>query len=134
MPSQSAITTTAQSSAHALAAGKHLIVEKPLVFTPEEARPLVKQAEKTGLVALVGYMKLFDPGYEIGLERIAAIGKPKSIHVHDFAGRFDRYQQLYTRHRIADQPSEALPATVLRSTDASRLRWVQTIVAIAIST
>jgi predicted dehydrogenase len=71
----------------ALAAGKHLIVEKPLVFTPAEARPLVKQAEKTGLVALVGYMKLFDPGYEVGLERVAAIGKPKSIHVHDFAGR-----------------------------------------------
>jgi predicted dehydrogenase len=94
----------------ALAAGKHLIVEKPLVFTPEEARPLVKQAEKTGLVALVGYMKLFDPGYEIGLERIAAIGKPKSIHVHDFAGRFDRYQQLYTRHRVVDAPSEVFAA------------------------
>jgi predicted dehydrogenase len=96
--------------ADALAAGKHLIVEKPLVFTPEEARPLVEQAEKTGLVALVGYMKLYDPGYEIGVERIAAIGKPKSIHVHDFAGRFDRYQQLYTRHRVADSPSEVLAA------------------------
>ncbi len=39
----------------ALAAGKHVLVEKPLAFTPEEARPLVEQAEASGLVAMVGF-------------------------------------------------------------------------------
>jgi predicted dehydrogenase len=95
----------------ALAAGKHVIVEKPLAFTPEEAQPLVEQAERSGQVAMVGYMKLYDPGYEIGLERIGAIGTPKSIHVHDFAGRFDRYQQLYTQHRAGVDPSKLLAAS-----------------------
>ncbi|WP_254019807.1 Gfo/Idh/MocA family protein, partial [Mesorhizobium escarrei] len=94
----------------AIRAGKHLIVEKPLAFTPQEARPLVEQAERSGLVALVGYMKFYDPGYEIGLERIAAIGRPKSIHVHDFAGRFDRYGKLYTQTRIADVSADLLAA------------------------
>src|SRR5690242_4870376 len=42
--------------ADALRAGKHVVVEKPLAFTPEEARPLVAEAERRGLVALVGYM------------------------------------------------------------------------------
>jgi predicted dehydrogenase len=88
--------------ADVIAAGKHVIVEKPLAFTPDEARPLVAEAERRGIVALVGYMKFYDPGYEIGLERIAAIGRPKSIHVHDFAGRFDRYGKLYTQAKIAD--------------------------------
>lgn len=92
----------------AIRAGKHLIVEKPLAFTPEEARPLVAMAEKSGLAALVGYMKLYDPGYEIGLERIAAIGRPKSIQVHDFAGRFDRYGKLYDLYKIADVPPGVL--------------------------
>jgi len=96
--------------ADAIQAGKHLIVEKPLAFTPEEARPLVQEAEKRGLVALVGYMKFYDPGYELGLERIAAIGRPKSIHVHDFAGRFDRYGKLYTHAKIADVPEAVLVA------------------------
>ena len=96
--------------ADAIRAGKHLIVEKPLAFTPQEARPLVEQAERSGLVALVGYMKFYDPGYETGLERIAAIGRPKSIHVHDFAGRFDRYGKLYTQSRIADVPADVLSA------------------------
>jgi hypothetical protein len=44
------------------------------------------------------------------LERIAAIGRPKSIHVHDFAGRFDRYGQLYTQTRITDVPADVLTA------------------------
>ena len=92
----------------ALAAGKHVLVEKPLAFTPEEARPLVEQAEASGLVAMVGYMKLYDPGYEIGLSRIAKIGKPRAIRVHDFAGRFDRYGTLYTQHRASDIPADVM--------------------------
>lgn len=108
--------------ADAIRAGKHLIVEKPLAFTPQEARPLVEQAERSGLVALVGYMKFYDPGYETGLERIAAIGRPKSIHVHDFAGRFDRYGQLYTQTRVTDVPADVLAAgreTVARRIEAA---------------
>ena len=96
--------------ADAIGAGKHLIVEKPLAFTPEEALPLVKEAERSGLVALVGYMKFYDPGYEIGIQRIEAIGRPKSIHVHDFAGRFDRYGKLYTQTRVADVSADVLAA------------------------
>ena len=92
----------------ALAAGKHVLVEKPLAFTPEEARPLVEKAEASGLVAMVGYMKLYDPGYEIGLKKIAAIGKPRSIQIHDFAGRFDRYGALYTQHRASDVPADVM--------------------------
>lgn len=94
----------------ALDAGKHFIVEKPLAFTAEEARPLVVAAAASGLTAMVGYMKLYDPGYRLGLERIAAIGRPKMIQVHDFAGRFDRYQQLYTQVRGKDVDPAVLKA------------------------
>jgi predicted dehydrogenase len=93
-----------------IAAGKHFIVEKPLAFTPAEAEPLVLAAAAKGLVALIGYMKLYDPGYRLGLEKIAAIGRPKMIHIHDFAGRFDRYQQLYTQIRGVDVDPALLQA------------------------
>ncbi|RFZ82529.1 gfo/Idh/MocA family oxidoreductase [Shinella sp. WSJ-2] len=95
----------------AIKAGKHFIVEKPLAFTAEEARPLVKAANESGLVGLVGYMKLYDPGYRLGLEKIGQIGRPKMIQVHDFAGRFDRYQQLYTQVRGKDGDIELIKAT-----------------------
>lgn len=94
----------------AIEAGKHFIVEKPLAFTAQEARPLVAAATASGLTALVGYMKLYDPGYRLALEKIAAIGRPKMIQVHDFAGRFDRYQQLYTQVRGKDVDAAVIKA------------------------
>lgn len=94
----------AEIAADAIAAGKHMIVEKPLAFTPDEARSIVEAAETSGCVAMVGYMKLFDPGYEFGVQRIAAIGRPVSIRVHDFAGRLDRYGELYTQFHADDLP------------------------------
>lgn len=93
----------------AIAAGKHFIVEKPLGFTPQEARPLVGKLQASGLVGMVGYMKLHDTGYRAGLEQIARIGRPKTIHLHNLAGRFDRYQQLYTQVR-GDDVDQALLA------------------------
>jgi predicted dehydrogenase len=96
--------------ADAIAAGKHVLVEKPLAFTAAEAAPLVAAADAKGVVAMVGYMKLYDPGFEIGLEHIRRAGKPWAIHVHDFAGRFDRYPALYTQHKGRDVPEEVLAA------------------------
>ena len=96
--------------ADTIAAGKHFIVEKPLAFTPDEARPLVAAAERQGIVAMVGYMKLFDPGFEDGKARIAALGAPLSIRVHDFAGRFDRYGALYDQVRPTDVPADIIAA------------------------
>ncbi|OLP55574.1 oxidoreductase [Rhizobium rhizosphaerae] len=102
----------------AIAAGKHFIVEKPLAFTAEEARLLVEAAERSGLVALVGYMKIYDPGYRLGIDAIGRIGRPKMVQVHDFAGRFDRYQQLYDQVRGSDIDPGVLAAGRKAADDA----------------
>jgi predicted dehydrogenase len=96
--------------AQVIAAGKHVVVEKPLGFTPAEAAPLVDALAASGLVGMVGYMKLYDPGYVAGLDRIRGIGRAKTVHVHDFAGRFDRYGQLYTQVRGTDVDPAKLAA------------------------
>ena len=46
----------------ALAAGKHVLIEKPLGVSIEECEALRMQVEATGLVLQVGTMKRFDPG------------------------------------------------------------------------
>jgi len=46
----------------ALAAGKHVLVEKPLGVTVEECEALRKQVQASGLLLQVGTMKRFDPG------------------------------------------------------------------------
>jgi len=91
-----------------LKSGKHMLVEKPLAFTPSEGRPLVEAAAKSDAVNLIGYMKFYDEGYVEGCEQIRAAGKPKSIQVHDFAGVFDPYDGLYTLSRGSDVAPELL--------------------------
>jgi len=46
----------------AIAAGKHVLVEKPLGVTVEECEQLQHQVRQSGLVLQVGYNKRFDPG------------------------------------------------------------------------
>lgn len=94
----------------ALRAGRHVLVEKPLAFTPEEAAPLVDLAAAAGVVATVGYMKLHDPAVERAQRAIASMQNVRALHVHDFAGRFDRHAPLYTQFRGADVPGASLRA------------------------
>jgi predicted dehydrogenase len=46
----------------AIAAGKHVLVEKPLGVTVEESERLCRRAQASTLVLQVGNMKRFDPG------------------------------------------------------------------------
>jgi predicted dehydrogenase len=98
-------------AAAALAARKHVLIEKPLAFTLEEAEPLVEAAAAAGVVALIGYMKLYDQAVERAIRHVSAMKGLRSFHVHDFAGRFDRYGKLYTQHRANDVPADVLKAT-----------------------
>jgi len=48
----------------ALAAGKHVMTEKPMAHTVEQARRLVDAATARGLIYAVGFMKRYDPGVQ----------------------------------------------------------------------
>src|SRR5436305_2611121 len=50
------------AAARALAAGKHVLIEKPLGVSVEECEALRQQVQASGLVLQVGTMKRFDPG------------------------------------------------------------------------
>ncbi|GAB4164250.1 MAG: Gfo/Idh/MocA family oxidoreductase [Roseiflexaceae bacterium] len=48
----------------AIAAGKHVLVEKPLGITIEECELLAEEVQASGLVLQVGNNKRFDPGFQ----------------------------------------------------------------------
>lgn len=52
------------ASLRALAAGKHVLCEKPIATTVEDAEDLAAVARKSGRVLQVGHMKRFDPGIQ----------------------------------------------------------------------
>src|SRR5215467_12352797 len=47
----------------AAAAGKHILVEKPLCFTLREADEIIAAVRKANVTLMVAYMKRYDPGY-----------------------------------------------------------------------
>ncbi len=61
----------AAPSIAAAAAGKHVLVEKPMCTTPEEGAAMVAAAERAGVSLMVGYMKRHDPGYRWAAECVA---------------------------------------------------------------
>lgn len=68
-------------AAAALAAGKHVLVEKPLAASVEEAEDLVERVDETGLILQVGAMKRHDEGIAFAKEFIASeLGEVRSFN------------------------------------------------------
>ena len=69
LPQVDAVTIAASTPAHyALAAecleqGLHVLVEKPITETVEQARQLVRQAGQRGLILQVGHIERFNPAF-----------------------------------------------------------------------
>jgi predicted dehydrogenase len=66
--------THAEMVLAALDAGVHVLVEKPLCISVEDADAICARRERTGLVVQVGYMKRFHPAYESFLEALPERG------------------------------------------------------------
>ncbi len=62
----------AELALEALAAGKDLLVEKPLALAPAEAADVVRLAEEREAVLMVGHILLFDPAFEALKDAVAA--------------------------------------------------------------
>ena len=78
-------TPTHLHAAHALAAlaaGKHVIVEKPMAVTMEDARAMVDAAEAAGLQLLVGHSQSLEPPIRAMRRLVAdgAVGQLRMIH------------------------------------------------------
>ncbi|MEA2779229.1 MAG: hypothetical protein QOK29_773 [Rhodospirillaceae bacterium] len=59
----------------ALARGLHVFCEKPLCFSVAEAQEVARARDRAGRIVQVGYMKRFDPNYELLLQMVPRDGK-----------------------------------------------------------
>src|SRR5690606_11752233 len=62
----------AEQSIAAMKAGKHVQVEIPLCDKLEEGRAVVEMQKKTGLVAMVGHTRRFNPSHQYVHKKITA--------------------------------------------------------------
>ena len=87
-------------------AGKHMLIEKPMCWTVAEADEIVQACAQAGTVAMVGYMKQHEAGYQYARERILAMRDLRFIQVNHLHPDNALHLQDF-RILQADVPAEA---------------------------
>lgn len=70
-----------------LAAGKHVLMEKPLAATAAEAAALVTAARTHGVLLQVGHLERFNPAFQAVRERVRRVQFIEAIRISSFLGR-----------------------------------------------
>jgi predicted dehydrogenase len=66
-------------SIRALQAGKHVLLEKPLATTVDDADAMIDAAQRAERTLMVGQCRRFFPGAREAKQRIASLGRPLDI-------------------------------------------------------
>jgi predicted dehydrogenase len=93
-----AVTTPDHASIaeQAARAGKHVFVEKPLCFTPDEGRRVAAAVEEAGVRLMVGYMRRYDPAVLGLLETLDQLGPIRLVRARDTLGLRSFPNDVYT--------------------------------------
>jgi predicted dehydrogenase len=97
----------------AIAAGKHVLVEKPMCVTRREADQIIAAQKNSNVVVQVGYMRRYAPAFLEGCEAVKAMKEIKFARVRDFLG-FNSLIVNPTSRVIRD---EQLPESVKNETE-----------------
>jgi predicted dehydrogenase len=87
---------------------KHVYVEKPIAFNLQQADEIVHMAESSDVKLIVGYMKRYDPAYEVMRQKVAEIEHLHMIRVHEFAGSYSINKEIYDLVKASDLDPDLL--------------------------
>ena len=68
-----------QVAVDAFKAGLHVLIEKPMCYSLQEADTIIAAARETDKVGMVAYMKVYDPAYEIARDEVARMDSIRFI-------------------------------------------------------
>lgn len=70
----------------AIAAGKHVLVEKPMCFTLREVEAISDASQRAGVLVQVGYMRRYAPAFVEACRLVKQMGEIRAAHVRDVIG------------------------------------------------
>ncbi len=99
--------------------GKHVLIEKPMCLTRQDAETIINARNEAGVQVMVGYMRRYAPAFVEAVEHVRAIEKINYARVRDIIGQnFQFVEQSSVVLRPNDIPQEAMQD---RAERASRL-------------
>lgn len=96
----------AAPSIAAAQSGKHVLVEKPMCTTVDEARKMVEAAEAANTTLMVAYMKRYDPAYIYAQARIREMTDIRFVQVNHLHPDNALHINRFKVHRFDDIPLE----------------------------
>jgi predicted dehydrogenase len=94
----------------AAAAGKHMLIEKPLCFSVAEGRAMIEAARREGVTLMVGYNKRYDPAYRRLGEEIRSLSDLRLVRVTTLESPLQPYVAHYRLHKAANLAPELAAA------------------------
>lgn len=98
---------------------KHVLIEKPMCLTRQEARAIIEARDGAGRQVMVGYMRRYAPAFVQATEQVRALGKINYARVRDIIGQ---NAQFVEQSSVVLRPNDISQQAVQdRAERASRL-------------
>lgn len=88
--------------------GLHVLVEKPMCFSAQEARGMIDAADAAGVTLMVAYNKRYDPAFVRFKEEAAALVDARFLRVTTFESPLQPYVEHYPLSPVVSAPEAAL--------------------------
>ncbi|MFQ6040361.1 MAG: Gfo/Idh/MocA family protein [Candidatus Poribacteria bacterium] len=95
----------------AFEAGKHVFIEKPMSFSLQEADAIIDAAQKSGKVGQVGYMKVYDPAFEIATREVDGMNNIRFVQVNHLHPNNALHLSQFRLQRFDDIPPNVYDET-----------------------
>ncbi len=89
-------------------AGKHAFIEKPMCFSLREADAIAEAAQCSGKVGQVGYMKVYDPAFELAGREVDTMDDIRFVQVNHLHPNNTLHLRQFQLKRFNDIPADAL--------------------------
>src|SRR5256885_2773295 len=97
------------SALAAIRQGKHVLIEKPMCLSRQEAEAIIKARDEAGVKVMVGYMRRFAPAFVEAFEHVRGLEKINYARVRDIIGPNAQFViQSSVVLRPNDLPQEAI--------------------------
>jgi predicted dehydrogenase len=93
----------------AIAAGKHVLIEKPMCITLLEADAISAAQERAGVVVQVGYMRRYAPAFVDACRLVPELGAIRMARVHDVLG----WNALFVKDTSRVRRGDDVPADMI---------------------
>jgi predicted dehydrogenase len=118
-PMDAVLVLTAGSHApiaiEAARAGLHVLVEKPMCFSTQEAQTMIDAAEDAGVTLMVAYNKRHDPAFLRFQQEFATVVDPRLLRVTTLESPFQPYVAHYPLAPVAAAPEADLARAAAES-------------------